>query len=214
MQKRIKERVIGISVIVAVAAIFLPLLFYHPLPGVQGTRLQAEIPPETNEPKLVYDLPLQGTASAEKQQDGDERFDLTTVEELRKKASQTSTISASILHSNLPVAERNAEQLANEINEVNSPKEPKRVSLNTDQMIPTAWVIQLASFAEADRADELTSQLRKEGLDVYVKSSDDKSNSAFRVYVGPYIQYDKIEALQTHLQQQYHLKGVIKKYTV
>lgn len=106
MQAQTKQRLIGASVIVAIAAIFLPVLFYHPLPGLKTLNLSAEIPaaPNADNPQLVYDLSLhQGQLSLAKDKEVDQDELVPTrplsLDELRSRAAETTVISRRMLHS-------------------------------------------------------------------------------------------------------------------
>ncbi len=58
-----------------------------------------------------------------------------------------------------------------------------------------AWILQIASFAEPERADELSDRLGKMGYKAYVAKASTAKGYRYRVNVGP--QIDKNDAIKT-----------------
>jgi len=207
MQKRTKDRVIGIVVVVAIAAIFLPILFYHPLPGLKGSNLKTTMPNAPQEVKVVYDLPL-NNQKAERKKSNLDGFDMTSVEDMRKQAAKTQEVSAAILRP------KQSGVIAKKLIRDGGVEPSSTKTLNTEATVPEAWVVQLATFGEQAHAKELLKQLRQQNMEAYIREVKLEDKSLFRVYVGPYIQYDKATSLQKYLQHTYKMKGIVKKYTL
>lgn len=80
--------------------------------------------------------------------------------------------------------------------------------------LPRAYVIDLASYASEPSAQSLLHALHAAHIDAFTRKISVTGRVYWRVYVGPYIQYDKAVALKNVLVRQYHIQGHIKKYSV
>ncbi|OGO91136.1 MAG: hypothetical protein A3F10_01530 [Coxiella sp. RIFCSPHIGHO2_12_FULL_42_15] len=228
MQTQTKQRLIGALVIVGIAAIFLPVLFYHPLPGFKKLNLSAEIPAATDNPQKVYDLYVQqGQLSTKpKEVDQDELVPSQPLseEELRSRAAKTTLISKRMLHaadsveapvkSFLKEKEAIQPQKNNTLVQDARDLDRKKVSFQSSSTVPEAWVIQVATFSDKGNALQLVKKLRHMNLDAFSRKINLNGEVIVQVYVGPYIQKDVAKSFQQDLQNQLHLNGVIKKYTI
>lgn len=71
---------------------------------------------------------------------------------------------------------------------------------NDANQVPYAWTLQVGAFQDKANAEQLISKLRQKGYKAY---SDVFAEEALvRVYVGPEIKREDIEALQTTLQKE------------
>lgn len=75
-----------------------------------------------------------------------------------------------------------------------SPQGPEQSGLDAVGLAK-AWVVQVASFVEQDRAEELTERLTKMGYKAYIAKAKTGKGVRFRVNVGP--QVDKNDAITT-----------------
>lgn len=219
MQTQTKQRLIGAFVIVGITAIFLPILFHHPLPGFKKLNLSAGVPNAPEQPQKVYDLYVQqGKLSLQR-----ESFDQNELvsnpslsdEELRSRAEKTDVVSNRLLHT-----PQVSENLALTKVQKNVPVFSKKEKLNhkvffhSPSVVPKAWVVQLATFSNKKNAEELVKKLRKMHLDAFSRKISLPIGTTLQVYVGPYIQLDAAKTLQKDLKYRLHLNGVIKKYTL
>jgi DedD protein len=78
--------------------------------------------------------------------------------------------------------------------------------------MPTAWVIQLATFANKANAANLLKELRELGYDAYSRSMTFRDKYWTQVFVGPDISHENIQRIQAELEKRYRLHGVIKTY--
>ena len=84
----------------------------------------------------------------------------------------------------------------------------KKVALD-QQGVPTAWTLQLASFKDAANARALRKQLLKAGHKVYTR----QNGSLVKVYVGPAIDKQRLEALKKGLKKDFGLDGLLVRFT-
>jgi DedD protein len=74
--------------------------------------------------------------------------------------------------------------------------------------LPISWSVQLASLSSRDGADNLQKTLRTQGYNAYVRSADGKN----RVYVGPLVDRAEAERLRDTLNRQQSLKGFVVRF--
>ncbi len=65
MRPQIKQRLIGIFVILLMAAICLPLLFYQALPGIRSQSATSTLPSTTAMHEVIYELPMEYTVNVQ-----------------------------------------------------------------------------------------------------------------------------------------------------
>lgn len=78
----------------------------------------------------------------------------------------------------------------------------------------SAWVVQLGSFGDTQRAKLLVKQLRAQGYKAYTRQTKTSKGTAMtRVFVGPEAKRAKAEALQAKLNKDVKTKGVVVAYS-
>ena len=75
--------------------------------------------------------------------------------------------------------------------------------------VPAAWTLQLASFKNAANARALRKQLLKAGHKVYSR----KNGDLVKVYVGPELKKQRLEALKLGLKKDFGLDGLLVRFT-
>jgi DedD protein len=86
-----------------------------------------------------------------------------------------------------------------------APSAPTKIDPNG---LPISWSVQLASLSSRDGADNLQKTLRTQGYNAYVRSADGKN----RVYVGPLVDRAEAERLRDTLNRQQNLKGFVVRF--
>ncbi|KIH85981.1 SPOR domain-containing protein [Pseudomonas batumici] len=74
--------------------------------------------------------------------------------------------------------------------------------------LPISWAVQLASLSSRDSAESLQKTLRSQGYNAYIRSSDGKN----RVFVGPLIERAEADRLRDLLGRQQNLKGFVVRF--
>jgi DedD protein len=72
------------------------------------------------------------------------------------------------------------------------------------------WTIQLGAFSSTENANELLQRLSQKGFESYLKTTPGKK--LVRVFVAPGVQKEKAQALQSKLDSQLGLKGILVRY--
>jgi len=74
--------------------------------------------------------------------------------------------------------------------------------------LPISWSIQLASLANRESAESLQKTLRSQGYNAYIRTADGKN----RVFVGPLIERAEADRLRDSLDRQQKLKGFVVRF--
>ena len=82
---------------------------------------------------------------------------------------------------------------------------PSRIDPNG---LPISWSIQLASLANRESADALQKKLRAQGYNAYIRSADGKN----RVFIGPLIERAEADRLRDLLGRQQNLNGFVVRF--
>ncbi|MDR8364225.1 MULTISPECIES: SPOR domain-containing protein [Pseudomonas] len=82
---------------------------------------------------------------------------------------------------------------------------PSRVDANG---LSVSWSVQLASLTSRESAESLQKTLRSQGYNAYIRSADGKN----RVFVGPLIERAEADRLRDLLSRQQNLKGFVVRF--
>ena len=234
MNLQVKQRIIGGLVLLAIIAIFVPILFHSSHPTTDLT-LSTEIPLAPAEPQIALPLPKLSQSNTQ----NTERDFYPETE--HKKENTADALSSTELsdsnnankqkvnfpthpeplaeHAKIPTkqmhqhAQRQVQQkiIHKSLTDKSITKSNSHHSLTASQ----AWVIQLATLSNKANAIRLVQNLRHQGFDTYMRIiKNSKGIQLTRVYVGPEIRLETIRRIQKKLQSQFHLNGLIRKYKV
>lgn len=81
-----------------------------------------------------------------------------------------------------------------------------------DANLPNAWVLQLGSFIEEKKAEEMQDKLRESGFKAFVKGADVKGKFYYRVYVGPKINKNRAMAAKAEIDKQFSTDAIVLQY--
>jgi DedD protein len=175
MDRRVKERLVGASILVVLIVLIVPELLSGPAPGPATSRLPASAP-----------QPVRNV----------------TVDLATNKAQAPEPVAEAAASSAKP-AETGSADAASAVAEPppGPPAAPVPVSpapLETTAPPPTSaatavkpaaavhsWAVQLGSFASHANADKLVRQVKAQGFPVYVLSGGSGTSVRYRVRVGP-----------------------------
>lgn len=87
----------------------------------------------------------------------------------------------------------------------------KNYGLNATDL-PNAWVIQVSSFAEKDKAEEFINQLRKEKFKAFIKSAVVQNKTRYRVYVGPKIDRRRAQKDKSKIDAAFKTDAIVLQY--
>jgi DedD protein len=222
MQVKTKYRILGVVVMVAVAAIVLPRL-WEDSTGIPNMKLSFAIPKQAT-PAASIELPKQPVAPAVN------KTDFTVVGQANdtdKSSSAHATATAPVgqdsKHSVTPhtktVAAKTAATTSTAITTSTTAAttpaaKPQPAAHLFAQTVPDAWVIQLGTFSNANNVAQLIAKLRKDGLAAYQRTTKSGSRNLIQVFVGPEIEKTKLQPLLDELHNKFNLRGVVRRYKV
>jgi cell division septation protein DedD len=180
MDRRVKERLVGASILAVLIVLVVPELLSGPVPVPATSRLPVNAPePVRNvtvdlatskapEPPPALDAPAASTAAASS-----------------AGASGAATTTAANPSASAPPASSPPAATASAPVEI---VQPTPTSLSTTAKAAIAghtWAVQLGSFVSRENADKLARQLRAQGFGVYVLPGGSGSSLRYRVRIGP-----------------------------
>jgi len=213
LDKGMKQRMVGALVLVALAVIFLPMLFTRE-DEMRQVRVEApQAPAMPSLPEVKVDpvvVPEPQPLPEEPQQPP-----VVVNESSAPVATPSQPISPS------PQTQAQPRQQAPVATPAPAPKAETRASatpapaattsapskIDTNGL-PVSWSIQLASLSNRAGAESLQKTLRSQGYNAYIRSAGGMN----RVYVGPLIERAEAERLRDTINRQQNLRGFVVRF--
>lgn len=184
MSERWKKRIVGVAALIVIAAALLPMLFDGS--GYRERHVENRIPPEPESAQII-EAPEQAVTPA-------------PLDVEPQTPAADSAVTAEVEADNSDVKEETAKPVTTA--QDSSPR-------LDEQQVPESWTLQLASFRDEGNANALKAQLEKSGYTVYIREITD----LYKVYVGPEVKRDTLEAIKAKLKDSYSLDGIIIRFT-
>ncbi|MCH4900731.1 SPOR domain-containing protein [Pseudomonas sp. B707] len=215
LDKAYKQRMVGALVLVALAVIFLPMLFSR-----QDEQRQVTVDaPAAPQAPAVAQIQMETVAVPEPQVLPQEPVpsDDEVAEQAAPAAPAAPIASAAPAPAPAPVAKPVAPAPAPVVKPTTAPAQPiaalsakpdttqSRVDANG---LSVSWSVQLASLSSRASAESLQKTLRSQGYNAYIRSADGKN----RVFVGPLIERAEADRLRDLLSRQQNLKGFVVRF--
>lgn len=211
LDKAYKQRMVGALVLVAVAVIFLPMLFTR---QDEARHVQVDAPAAPHAPvapQVKVDpvsvpeqqpLPQEPVPTDEELSPGNQPPSMPIAPAPNKAVSQ-------------PAATAKAAPAAAVAKPVTAPAPapaapaaPAADSKVDANGLSVSWSVQLASLSNRANADNLQKTLRTQGYNAYIRTSDGVN----RVFVGPLIERAEADRLRDQLDKQQKLKGIVVRF--
>lgn len=212
LDKGLKQRVVGALVLLALAVIFLPMLFSRE-DDVRQVVVEAPVMPK---PPAMPTVEVQPTEVPEPQaEDADNAVPPAEVAPAQAPSAPIASLPTQQAQpaqpkapAPQPVAPKPAApaQVQASAAPVAPAQQPaQRLDSNN---LPVSWSVQLASLSNRARADELQKSLRSQGYNAYVRSFDGMN----RVFVGPVVERAEADRLRDQLGKQQKLNGFVVRF--
>ncbi|RIJ11236.1 SPOR domain-containing protein [Pseudomonas sp. 91RF] len=214
LDKAYKQRMVGALVLVALAVIFLPMLFSR-----QDEQRQVTVDaPAAPQAPAVAQIQMETVAVPEPQVLPQEPVP-SDYEVAEQTAPAAPIAPAAPTPAPAPVAKpvAAAPAPAPVTKPAAAPAQPiaalsakpdttqSRVDVNG---LSVSWSVQLASLSSRASAESLQKTLRSQGYNAYIRSADGKN----RVFVGPLIERAEADRLRDLLSRQQNLKGFVVRF--
>ena len=200
LDKVYKQRMVGALVLVALAVIFLPMLFSREdeqrqiqvdAPAAPQMPVMPEVkvePVPVPEPQAIAQEPAPPEQEAVVQQ---------------PSAPVVPPVVKPVVAAPKPPAVTPAQAVAQAPAKLDTTQ--KRLDPNG---LPISWSVQLVSLSNRASADSLQKTLRNQGYNAYVRSSGGMN----RVFVGPLLERAEADRLRDLLGKQQNLKGFVVRF--
>ena len=210
-----KQRMVGALVLVALAVIFLPMLFSRqdeqrqvvveaPAAPQAPTVPQVQVEPVVvPEPQALPEEPVPSDADVAAQQAPSMPVQPSVpVVKPAPAPAPAAPVVAAKPAAPAPAPKPVAPQPA-------APGKPDVGQSRIDPNgLPITWSIQLASLANRESAEALQKKLRTQGYNAYIRSADGKN----RVFIGPLIERAEADRLRDLLGRQQNLDGFVVRF--
>lgn len=201
LDKGLLQRMVGALVLVALAVIFVPMLFNRQddlghvtvdAPSIPAAPVVAEIemqPVEVPEPESVP-----------------EGFEIIEEDAEPDAAPAAPEQAPAPIEPAAPVAAAPAAPAAQPpATQSQPPVADPRLDNNN---LPVSWSIQLASLSNRASAESLQQTLRSQGYNAYIRTAEGMN----RVFVGPLVERSEANRLRDVLQRQQKLDGFVVRF--
>ena len=207
MNRQLKERIVGATVIVALGIIVIPWLLDGPAQSPRAVERPLELPP-ADAPARTYAIPLDPAAGRPVQVGGAEPEPETTPEAAPEgEAAPAGVIQRPALEDPQPM--RSTPAPAPE----QPSQPPPRPAPAASQPSPApaaatpaaeSWVVQVGSFSQAGNAETLRERLAGDGFEAFISRVATDAGTMHRVRVGPVGDRAEADRLLARLRQAGH----------
>ncbi|KAA0994939.1 SPOR domain-containing protein [Pseudomonas sp. ANT_J12] len=200
LDKAYKQRMVGALVLVALAVIFLPMLFSRQDEQRQVTVQAPSAPQAPAVPQVQVEPVVVPEPQALPQEP------VPSDDEIADQQAPTMPIApaAPVASAPAPAAKPAPSQPI-----AAAPAKPDTTQSRVDANgLSVSWSVQLASLSSRASAESLQKSLRSQGYNAYIRTADGKN----RVFVGPLIERAEADRLRDLLGRQQNLKGFVVRF--
>jgi DedD protein len=207
MDRRVKERLIGASILVALLVLVVPELLSGPKPASSHPPM---LPAATPEPirNVTVDLSTSKAPTNPDQEPGEQAASAATPDANQPSAAPqvamlpnpapSSPAAAGTPAAGSPAARQAAARTAAVESSAPSPISSGR-----------GWSVQLGSFASRVNADNLSRQIKGQGFPAFVLPGGSGSAVRYRVRVGPLTDRESAERMAAKLKSLGHVSSLV-----
>lgn len=200
-----KQRIVGTVVLLALALIFLPIIFdgqgsyQAPVSSrIPDTPIVSILPePIQSRPVIVGDVEATQPGAATTVSLLEETSDVIddAVEELIDEVAPAPTVATD----SVEITESEA---------IFSREVPQL----SDAGLPQGWVVRLGSFSDRENASKLVDRLQDAGYKAYTRDVRSDQGILTGVFVGPWLDRAQVNDYQRKLQEEFSLAGLVVRY--
>lgn len=181
------QRIVGALVLAVLAIVLLPLIL--DMDGEYHVNTRSQIPPEpgldevpTAGPESIFSRPEPEKLPASAEKNTDDMFRYEQSREEAKKAADGVV------------------------------GEPDELPGLTEEGIPKAWILQVASFTEREKAEAFSDQLLANSHKAYSRAVSVAGKTVYRVYVGPVVNKQDLLEEKAQIEKQYSVKTLLLRF--
>ena len=210
MEERFKERLVGATVLVLLAVVFVPMLLDAPreereaLPDPIPERPRGGFTTKT----ITLGEPETPRLDAEIEREH-RRHAQEAAAAPRDSAGTPATAPASTTRDETSPAAAPQESAAAAQESAAAPQESAAEAAGT---APDGWAVQLGSFTVSKNALALRDRLRAKGYTAFIESGFTATGAVSRVFVGPELDRGRAESSMAKLRREMQLEGIVVRY--
>ncbi len=200
MEQKLKERLVGATVLVAIAVIFIPIILSDSpeTETISGSNIPEK--PETSFNSRIIPV-IEDDAKTISNTIEPMNIELKNIgsEKVQEKNKQDIVV----------------EKVVSENEKISSKKEAVKKEVQNDVKVDvglSAWIVQLGSFTDEENAESLNEKLRKAGYPAFVEPLKKDGKMSYRVRVGPEIKRSEADFLLKRLKERMKLDGIVVSY--
>jgi DedD protein len=222
MDRRVKERLIGASILVALIVLVAPELLSGPKSAVPSITPAPIFPANAPEPtrNVTLDLatskapansevePAETEGSAASAASGTKGGEAAPAPATSTAGSSTAA-AADVAPSSVAPANPAPSSSAAAATAAPGTTKPVETAAPSPISSRVTWAVQLGSFASRANADNLSRQLKGQGFSVYVLTGGSGTSARYRVRVGPLADRDSAERTAAKLKSIGHASSLV-----
>lgn len=218
MQQSTKQRIVGTVVLLALALIFLPIIFDGE--GSYQTTISSRIPATPDITVLPEPIQSRPVILADNDRRDEEEPAQLTAQDRAPAIEPTETIepdaSAADTEAVDVIAADPVEVALNTQTEIteSAPDFTRSASPLDENGLPRGWSVRLGSFSNADNANALLERLQEAGYRAYSRVITAEQGDLTGVFVGPWLDRQISNGYQQSLQEEFQLAGIVVPYEV
>ena len=207
MNDILKQRLVGALILVALGVVFWPIIFVEP--GSQPDAEQARIPPRPEVDTTPIEPP--------------DQVGLRPPAEVLARSQQQDVEAATLpVHSPDEVVEPPAPEQVVAEEPVTTPvpepakrqtrtEPPEKLALDS-QGVPVAWILQVASVSDAEKAEELRQRLQQKDAKAYTRKIKRNGKYLYRVYIGPKFERGPLDKMRPEVDREFGVESMVVRY--
>jgi DedD protein len=194
-----KQRIVGTVVLLALALIFLPIIF-----DGEGS-YQAPVSSRIPDTPIISILP-EPTQSRP--------VIVGNVETIEPEVAATASLIEEVTELvEEPSVASTTQEPVNDIEITEStPIFSREVPQLSDAGLPQGWVVRLGSFSDSENASNLVIRLQDAGYKAYSRVMRSSQETLTGVFVGPWLDRGQVNEYQQKLQEEFSLAGLVVRY--
>jgi DedD protein len=217
MDRRVKERLIGASILVALVVLVVPELLSGPKPNAATAPTLPAAAPEpvrnvtldltTSKSPANADGEPGAASAATAASSASSNLSAANAPAGETPAAPSPASSGAAASSPAPASNASAKSLAKPAAARSTPVESAAPSPTSNGH--GSWSVQLGSFASRVNADNLTRQVKGQGFSVFVLPGGSGSSVRYRVRVGPLADRESAERMAVKLKSLGHVGSLV-----
>jgi DedD protein len=214
MDRRVKERLIGASILVALLVLVVPELLSGPKPAAsRAPMLPAATAPEPIR-NVMVDLSTSKPPADPDQEAGGQAASAAAPDTTPPRATPPSTTPPSSTAAQItPLQNPPSSSPAASGSPAARPAGARAAAVESAAPSPISsghgWSVQLGSFASRANADNLTRQMKGQGFSAFVLPGGSGSALRYRVRVGPLTDRESAERMAAKLKSLGHVSSLV-----